>query len=215
MTAQHRIQDRVQWGLNRAAQVAGEQADAYRPRGYYAPLSAENRYMRLPALFTGMRGKFERPLEFGSSLCHGIFDSAYTQAGDYLIQGGATWFIASQEPLLPVLCVRTNCIVSLYRPGCETYTDSDAYGGVVRDERVALVQGWPASVLGTADGGRSAAELPGDRGVSQWIVILPRSVEVMLQPADLMQDDLGRSGVVSSVEKSDLGWRLLVKQAVG
>ena len=212
MTAQHRIQDRVWWGSNRAAHVAGEQADAYRPRWPCAPLSAENRYMRLPALFTGMRGKFERPLEFGAPLCHGIFDAAYTQPGDYLVQGDATWFIASQEPLLPVLCVRTNCVTSFHRPGCDACTDG--YGGVVRDELVLLVQDWPASVLGTTDGGHSEAELPGDMGVSQWIAILPKSVGVMLRPGDLMRDDLGRSGVVKSAEKSDLGWRLLVKQAV-
>lgn len=214
MTAQRKIQDRFQWGLNRAAQVAGEEADAYRPLGHCAPLSAENRYMRLPALFTGMRGKFERPLEFGTALCHGIFDAAYTQVGDYLVQGNAIWFIASQEPLLPVLCVRANCLVSFYRPECDSCADADGYGGIVPDELVPVVDGWPASVLGTGEGGRSAAELPGDKGVSQWIVILPRSVEVMLQPADLMRDDLGRSGIVGSVEKSDLGWRLVVKQAI-
>jgi hypothetical protein len=214
VTAQRRIQDRFQWGLNRAAQVAGEEADAYRPRGHCAPLSAENRYMRLPALFTGMRGRFERPLEFGTALCQGIFDASYTQAGDYLVQGNAIWFIASQDPLLPVLCVRANSVVSFYRPEYGTDIDVDAYGGIVSDELIPLADGWPASVLGTTEGGRSAAELPGDKGVSQWIVILPRSVEIMFQPADLMRDDLGRSGIVSSAERSDLGWRLLVKQAI-
>ncbi len=211
---QNKIQDRIRWGLNCAAQATGELADAYRPCGHTSPLTAENRFLRLPALFTGTHGRFQRPAQFGESMCHGIFDAAYTRAGDYLVQEDATWFIASQQPLLPVLCVRANRTVSFYRPEVELGIADGNYGGVSAEARVPLLENWPASVLGVLNGGHPAAGLPSDSDVSQWTVLLPCSAQTLLQPADLMSDDLGRSAVVCSAEKSELGWRLLVKQAV-
>jgi hypothetical protein len=35
---------------------------------------------------------------------------------------------------------------------------------------------------------------------------------VVLLNGDLMTDDLGRTGVISSAELTDLGWRMLVRQ---
>jgi hypothetical protein len=36
---------------------------------------------------------------------------------------------------------------------------------------------------------------------------------VVLRPADLMIDDLGRNAIVSAAELTELGWRVSVKQA--
>ena len=210
---QNQIQDRMCWGMNRAAQAVGNQTDVYRPCGQNNPLAPENRFLKLPALFSGARGRFERPNQYGGSLCHGIFDAAYTHPGDYLAQPNAVWFVASQEPLLPVLCVRTNRVVSLQRPDSPSGVGDGGYGGVTAETRTSLLENWPASVLGASSGGRAISDLPSDGDVSQWIVLLPCSAEVTLRPADLMSDDLGRSAIVCSAERSELGWRLMVKQA--
>ena len=45
-------------------------------------------------------------------------------------------------------------------------------------------------------------------------MLLPAFPGVVLLPADLMTDDLGRSAVVSAAELTALGWRLTVKQAI-
>ena len=39
------------------------------------------------------------------------------------------FFIASQAPLLPILCVKTNRIITIARPGMQTNTAINAYGG--------------------------------------------------------------------------------------
>ena len=62
-------------------------------------------------------------------------------------------------------------------------------------------------------GGSPAAELPSDTSVPYWTVLLPAFPGVVLLPADLMTDDLGRNAVVSAAELTGLGWRLTVKQA--
>ena len=82
-----RLQDRISWASNVCARAAGEWADAYRTFGASAPLAAANQFLRIPALFTGMLGKFVRPQGYGDALAHGIFDYAYTKPGDYLVQG--------------------------------------------------------------------------------------------------------------------------------
>ena len=211
---QARIQDRVCWGMNVAARAAGATTDAYRPVDCANPLAPANRFLRLPAVFSGAEGRFVRPRGYGDALAHGTFDSAYTRPGDYLVQGDATWFIAAQEPLLPVLCVRANRIVSFVRAGAPTATGVNSYGGVTAASTTPLLTNWPASVLGASGGGHSEAELPSDATVPYWTVLLPAAPDIVLLPADLMSDDLGRSAVVSAAELTAMGWRLTVKQAI-
>ena len=115
-----RLEDRIRWGLNVAARTTGATTSAYRPHGMADPLAPGNRFLRLHAAFSGLDGKFTRPNGYGSSLWCGIFDAAYTRPGDYMMQCDATWFIAAQQRLLPVLCVQANRTVSFTRPAAQT-----------------------------------------------------------------------------------------------
>jgi hypothetical protein len=108
------LADRISRGLGTAARVLGPWTDAYRPSSPADPLAPANRYLRLPAAFSAPDGRFERPDPYGAVLWDGVFDSAYTRLGDYLMQGSSTWFIATQQPLLPVLCVRTSRVISFF-----------------------------------------------------------------------------------------------------
>lgn len=207
------LQDRIYWGANVAARQLGALADAYRPVDSIDPLRAVNRYLRLPAAFTGLKGTFTHPNAYGSALSYGIFDAAYTRVGDYLVQGPSVWFIAGQQSLLPVLCVKTNRVVSFSRATAPTATGVNTYGGITVSTTTPLLTSWPANVLGTSGGGVPEADLPSDSTLPFWTVLLPAIPGVVLRTADLMVDDLGRNTVVSAVELSDLGWRLTVKQA--
>src|SRR5579863_2090829 len=110
-----RLKDRISWGLNVAARFIGVPTDAYRPSGASEPLSPTNRFLHLRAAFNDVRGGFERANTYDHPLWNGIFDTAYTRVGDYLVQQGGIWFIAAQQSLMPVLCVRTDRVVSLTR----------------------------------------------------------------------------------------------------
>jgi hypothetical protein len=125
---------------------------------------------------------------------------------------GAIWFIAAQQPLLPILCVRAARVVSFTRPATTTTSGVGSYGGYTRASANALFTGFPASVLNADIVGIDPTDLPADAIPESWQVLLPARPEVVLRTGDLMSDDLGRNGVVSSAELSDLGWRLLVKQ---
>lgn len=171
------------------------------------------RFLRLPAVFLPPDGSIVRSVAYGSALWQGVFDAAYTRVGDYLVQSSDIWFVAAQQSLLPVLCVKATRVVSFARLPPSTSTGVNGYGGVTPATNLPLLTNWPASVLGASGGGTPTADLPTDASVPYWTVLLPAIPEVTLQLADIMTDDLGRNAVVAAAELTNLGWRLTVKQA--
>jgi hypothetical protein len=212
-----RLQDTIRRGLGRAARAAGSVCDAYRPDGAGSPLRPGCRYLRLPVLFSPAAG-VHRVSAHGHPLWNAAFDAAYSRPGDYLVRksDGAVFFIAAQPPLLPVLCVLTDRTVSFSRPSGPGVVGAGSYGGVQRATATTLLQTWPASVVAIGDGGFDAS-LPADMHPATWTVLLPGAGAddggPVLRGGDLMTDDLGRYGVVTSAELSSLGWRLHVRQA--
>jgi hypothetical protein len=207
------IQDRVRWGLNVAARNIGRSTDAYRPSSTSAPTAPCNRFLRLHAAFTGPDNKFLRPSGYGAALWHGVFDAEYTRVGDYLVQQSDVWFIAAQQDLLPVLCVKADRVVSFSRSGAPSSTGVNAYSGVTTATNTPLLTDWPANILGVGGSGMPHADLPSDASVPYWTVLLPAFGNVVLLPGDFMQDDLGRDATVVAAELSSLGWRLTVQQS--
>ena len=207
-----RLEDRLRWGLNRAARATGALTNAYRPSGPDNPLAPANRYLRLQATFSGIDGKLARSNGYGNPMWCGLFDAAYTSPGDYLVQGDDVWFIASQQRLLPVLCVKTNRVLSFTHPGSQASSGANAYGGITSANLTPLMTNWPASVLLESREGRPIGNLPSDTSVSFWSVLVPHVAGIVLRAGDLTSDDVGRSGTVTTSELTDFGWRLGVKQ---
>ena len=207
------LQDRIYRALDTAARVVGTETYAYRPSGPVHPLNPENRFLRLRAAFSAGGGHFTQPSRYGEALWYGLFDAAYTQPGDYLVQGDSVWFIAAQQHLQPILCVLTNRVVSFSRPAAPMMTGVNDYGGMVTATNSPLLLDWPASVLGAAGRGHPDTNLPADAAVPSWNVLLPALPGVVLLPADLISDDLGRNAVIAAAELTDLGWRITAQQA--
>lgn len=208
-----RLQDRIWWGMNVAARNVGMPTDAYRPRGASNPLAPENRFLRLHTVFANVSARDIRPVSYGTLVWRGTFDAAYTRPGDYLVREDGTWFIAAQQALLPVLCVRADRTVSFSRPAAQGSAGINGYGGVTAATLVPVLTNWRAGVSTASGGGKPEAALPGDATVPYWTVLLPAYPGTVLRVADLMEDDLGRNAVVAAAELGELGWRLTVKQA--
>jgi hypothetical protein len=202
------LQDRLYWGLNRAANILGRPTDAYRPAGTTNPINRSNRYLRLRAAFCRVDGNFSRSVGYGVAIWRGHFDASYTRVGDYLVQGCDVWFIAEQEPLLPVLCVRTNRVISITRQ----LTPGTGASTAAADTTVTIMSNWPASLLGTETEGKSSAHLPGDTTIPSWTALVPYVQDQVVQPTDIVTDAQGIKGVVVAAELSNLGWRLIVRQ---
>lgn len=211
----------IQRGLGRAAMTLGDWCDAYRPDGAGDPLDVRHRFMRLQASFSLPGTPFMSPAGYGQATWWGVFDAAYTRAGDYIVRpesrrgaaDGGVWFVAAQQPLLPVLCVRASRVVTLARPQAPGAPGVNGYGGVSLATATKLLTEWPASMMSMRGDGLDRAGLPADAADGSWHVLLPAPYGVVLRSGDLMTDDIGRTGVVVAAELTDLGWRLLVKQA--
>ncbi len=207
-----RIDDRIAWAGNRVARHIGTPADAFRPVGPLMPLAPKNRYLRLPAVFSTSPVNFGQVAGYGSSICYGHFDSSYTRPGDYLVQSNRTYFIASQERLHPILCVRTNATLTIKRSQPTSLIGSNGYGGTPIDGMLLVLHAWPASVLGMSTGGTSQAGLPVDVVLPQWTVLMPSYAESQVLSGDTVSDGATLKGTVVSSEHTMLGWRLTVRQ---
>jgi hypothetical protein len=208
-----KLQDRLYLSLGIASRHIGESADAFRPSGPFQPLDRQNRFLRLPATFVSTSGTYSRTNIYGEALWYGVFDASYTRTGDYLVVEAGTFFVASQSPLLPILCVRTNRIISIAQPAMQSNIAGNSYGGYISGHSVTLMEKWPASVLGENRTSRSEADLPTDQVIPYWEVLVPSPVGVALSPGDIITDDLDRTAVITGSELTNLGWRLSAKMA--
>jgi hypothetical protein len=207
-----RVQDAIYRGLGRAGLVVGDWCELFRPDGGEAPLAATRRVLRLMAAFTAPDGRFAKPPTHGQVYWHGLFDAAYSRAGDYIRRAdGAVWFVAAQQALHPVLCVRANRVIDVLRPVQAAGPGLAAYGGA--GEPAVVLRGWPASMVRGGGAGLGEAELPEALQGGTWTVLLPGMAGVVLREGDLVQDDLGRLGVIAQAELSEPGWRLAVRRA--
>lgn len=204
-------------GAGRVAAAIGDWCDVYRADGAADPVAPRNRLLRMPAVFAPP-GEGMRPPGYGGATWWGSFDAAYTRVGDYIVRppgprgdAGGTWFIASQEEMLPVLCVRTTRVVDVTRPGGAAALGANMYGGVAPAGAAPVLRQWPASLL-AAGGSAGGIDLPGGISAGSWQMLMPAVAGVVLRNGDLVRDDLGRGGVVAAAELSPLGWRVLVRQ---
>ena len=192
--------------MGAAARAVGQVYDAFRPAGAAHPLAPENRFLRLPAAFNARDPKFGRASTYGRASWFGVFDSAYTRPGDYLVGPGGVFFIAAQEHLLPPLCVLTNARLRATRPFAAETAGLHEYGGAAfAGTTTTLLLDWPASVLASGAGGR--AVLPTDGRSGSWAVLLPPCAPD-LRFSDVLLDEQGRRFVAGSVERTGLGFRI-------
>jgi hypothetical protein len=164
-------------------------------------------------MFLSAQGNDNHASGYGNALWQGVFDASYTKVGDYLVTASGTYFVASQDHLLPVLCVKANRTISFARPNIQTSTAGNAYGGYSSGRSTILMEKWPASVLGENRSSPSTADLPTDQSVPYWNVLVPAVSGVVLVPGDIISDDLDRTAVIAGCELTNLGWRISAKMA--
>lgn len=187
----------------------GSSYDQYRPTVGINPTSSRYLIGSLPALFdASISLGFNAPSKYANPLFAAIVNPTSVQPRDYLIGAEGTFFVASTEPLKPILCVQCNRIGTIYRPK-PLAAGPGFYSGDNASARAELLTAIPLSELQGTKGERAAAEqLPSDSRMQWSELLLPAFPGVVLRQADRMTDDLGRNFVISAVELTDLGWRL-------
>ncbi len=210
------IQAKIYAGNGIAAGVLGQPFDVYRPTSSTYPTA---KLFSINAAFTIHSSgdyNFHKPSDYKGPLFHALVDGTLLQVGDYLNNPGnvfGPFFLISLNPLVPILAVSCNHIVSFYRRASDADVGSLSYGGNDPSTDQPLMLNWPVSLLKGSRGLREA-ELPGNVGFGMFDILAPYSLGVNLLIGDIIIDDLGLRYVIQSAELTDLGWRLLVQQGV-
>jgi hypothetical protein len=197
------LEDRLSRARGIVARKTGLHYVVYRPAGAADPLAPRNRVLRLPASFTTS----DRGVSAPAGMLCGRFDAVYTRAGDYLAGTEETYFVASQNVGEPVLCVRINATVDVFRRAAAL---ASGYGGRVRGQDQQILGAWPIRLeAGGMRGGDGAAGQFGTY-VGRLPVLPP--LPSGLRIGDVLVDGFGQNFAVTATEQSSLGWRLLLRQ---
>jgi len=156
---------------------------------------------------------YKRPNKYGKATWYALFDGQGVTVGDYFIGPVGVFFIAAMQPMLPILAVSCNRVISILRLQAHSSVGLGGYGGSTENSLTTLLKGRPASVLQGTKGERNEAALPGDTRTPWWTILLP-GAGGQIKPNDVIEDELGNRYTVSSPELTDLGWRLTAMMAV-
>lgn len=210
MTNQAKIQSKVWRGYAQAAKRLGSSYQFCRPGPGGFPGA------RLFTAFVSLNAedmKYSKPNKYGKVTAYALVDGTGLQAGDYFSGAQGTFFIASLQPLLPILVVQCNRTVTLSRVESDPNAGAQGYSGMTAANEAAYAEGAPCSVLQGTKGEKNDAGLPADTRLPWWNILMPAAVGVV-KYGDLITDDLGNRYVASSVELTDLGYRVTASQAV-
>lgn len=207
------LQQRVYYGYAQAATRIGLAFSQYRPTTPTDALAQRNLLRTMPASFNAQDMAYGKPNGYNKPTWYCLADGRLLAVGDYLSGNGSTYFIAAMQPLLPILAVECNRTVTVYRPQQQTGVGVAGYGGNTADTQVAIVTGYPASLLLGAKAETGAAKLPGDgRSVAQSL-LLPPIAGVQIENNDIVVDDMANRYIVFAAELTDLGWRCTVMES--
>jgi hypothetical protein len=206
------LQSRLYKGYAQVAKRIGNAFTLYRPTS--ADMSAAQIVAtNLLASLNAEDMTYRRPNKYGKPTWYAVMDGSQTQVGDYLIGDTGKFFVAAQQPLLPILVVECNRTINVSRPHTQTQFGAVTdYEGTTAANETPLMTGWPASVLQGTKGEKGGVALPGDVRDAWWAILLPQAPGVVLRSGDIITDDLSRRYIISSAELTDLGWRLTAQQ---
>lgn len=156
---------------------------------------------------------YRRPNKYGKATWYGVFDATGVMVGDYHIGPEGTFFVATLQPLLPILVVECNRTARIVRPQQQSGVGILPYGGNTQATETPLIGPLPCSILQGTKGEKSDAALPGDTRAAWWTVLMPYH-GIDLFPGDIMIDELKQRYVISSNERTDAGYRMTSQMAL-
>ncbi len=197
-------------GLRETAACIGFPYQQFRPAGPGSPVAGTPLNPALPVAASVTFNKFDAAPSWEKPQRFLYVDGTQTAVGDYLVGGPlGTLAIVSQDPMLPIMGIVCNHVLTFKRPAASTTLGAQpGYGGDVAGQETALLTGWPAYLGVAGGGGRSPAKLPGDVEMPHVDIRLPMWPAVVLLNGDVIFDEQGRRYKIISAEGTTLGWKI-------
>lgn len=206
------LEQKIFHGRAMVARRIGFACNLFRPLQGQPPLG--NLIATHKVALNAADGAYKKPALYGKAVWYADFYARACLPGDYLvrIKDGAIWFIASRQPLLPIVAIDCQRSISIARQTPVSGFGAVGYSGVIDPTMVLGMGGlWPCSILMEGGAGPGAG-LPGDATEASWKILLPPSIPLTIESSDILTDDLSRRFEVLSAESTDLGWRLSAKE---
>jgi hypothetical protein len=208
------MQAKIYAGYAAAAQRMGLQFGQYRATSAAsAAIAPGNLLQTLPASFNVQDMAYKKPSGYGKAAWYCVADGRQLQPGDYLSGNGYTYFIGAMEPLLPIVAILCNTVVTIYRPQQTSGVGLGGYGGNTQQNQTAVVTQFPASILSQSKAEKGPTNLPGDVRVGWDTMLLPIMPGVVIKPHDIVNDAGNNQYVISCAELAEHGWRCEVVEA--
>lgn len=208
-----KLRNKVYIGYGKAAQRIGYVAQQFRAASAFNPLQTTP-LQSLNASFT-TNFNYSAPNKYGQATWFGVFDGRQFVVGDFLSSPeDGVFFVAAMQTTLPIYCVQANRIISVLRTSQSDSGGVIGYGGTTAENEVALMTGWPASILNGTKGEKSPVNLPADAKTPWYLLLFPSYGDIILRTSDVITDDIGRRYIVSSAELTDMGWRVTAMQGL-
>lgn len=210
------IQAKVYAGYAKSAQYVGLPFQQFRPAGPSNP-TAGSPLATLNASFSVAQSSFNfgKGVGFKDIIFNSLIDGRLIEVGDYLVGAEDTYFVASMQPLLPIISVRCNRVLNVKTPGpSQTFGANSAYSGTDGSNELIVMTAFPGSVMFDARGRATEVGLPTDLPSPFYQILLPAIEGVDVRSSCFVTDDLGRRYTIAAAERSSLGWRISAQQAV-
>jgi len=208
-----KLRNKVYIGYGKAAQRIGYVAQQFRATSAFNPLQTTP-LQSLNASFT-TNFSYSAPNKYGQATWLGVFDGRQFVVGDFLSNAeDGVFFVAAMQTTLPIYCVQCNRTISVLRTSQKDAGGVIGYGGTTAENEVALMTGWPASILNGTKGEKSPVNLPADAKTPWYLLLFPSYGAITLRTSDIITDDIGRRYIVSSAELTDMGWRVTAMQGL-
>jgi len=211
------LQTLVWKGGNRAAAHAGILYSQYRPTGPGNPLLTTPLSTAFSAAFLP-NPKASKFVGYGVATWQAILDGSQVLPGDYFVAGSGqnnpteqTFFIASMQPLLPIMAVETNETITVERSVTPGQVGLLPYGGERKSTMTTLLTDWPVSMLLKGKKEKNPTGLGSDTPQTEMEVLLPfiQGVTPELWPGDFfVVPPMNVTYVAQNVELTDLGYRI-------
>lgn len=203
------LQGRIYAGYKKAAAHAGRPYSVYRAFTPILPVDALNRIGEVNCFFAANQ-KYNSVHKYKEPTRYLWADGRELMQRDILIGPYGTFFVGDLQPNLPLQAIKCNDAISISRPiyqyGAQIQVvdgEEIAFGCPCFRQLKKMDQKPVNSVFGA-----STAATP----IAEWFVYVPIEWTILKQN-DMVTDQTGRRYTISSIDPSEIGTVLVIRQA--
>ena len=200
------LQKRIYTGYGKAARNIGTIYNVYRAASPINPIAAGNLVAAIPVAFSA-GNSFEAPVNQKTADRYLWADGQQLRQFDYLVGAYGTFYIGAMQPILPILGIQCNNIISIVRPGYST-------SGSIIAANTTIALGLPVFIQLRRIEVKSPAFGAMDTGtaVTQWDAFIPVAQDSIKQH-DIITDQAGTRFEIDATDYSEVGYIVRMRLA--